>query len=170
MNTILPFFNNASIVKSIYASLPVGYSLIVKDHPHSYSRGIVDLDLVRAIRSYSNCYYVDPVINTDVFVQNSEIVFTMASTSMWTPLIRFKHIVVFGDPPFLFDEDFNIAKVVSKMELLPSVIRECIESSPPIHNIMVYLHSFIKTSLNFEGGESVNVKNNINIQRIFYSY
>ena len=73
-------------------------------------------------------------------------------------------------PPIYFDEDFNIAKVVSKMELLPSVIRECIGSSPPIHNIMVYLHSFIKTTLNFEGGESVDVKHNINKQRIFYSY
>ena len=170
MNTLVPFYNNASIVKSIYASLPVGYSLIVKDHPHSYTRGVVDIDMVRAIKSYSNCYYVDPVMNTDDFVQNSEIVFTMASTSMWTPLIRFKHIVAFGDPPFLIEKDFNIAKVVSKMELLPSVIRECTESSPPIQNIMVYLHSFIKTTLNLEGGESVDVKHNINKQRIFYSY
>ena len=169
-NSLVPFYNNATIVKSIYASLPMGYSLIVKDHPHSYSRGVVDIEMVKAIKSYSNCYYVDPVIDTDVFVQNSEIVFSMATSAVWAPLIRFKHIVVFGDPSIYFDEDFNITKVVSKMELLPSVIRECIGSSPPIHNIMVYLHSFIKTTLNLKGGESVDVKHDINKQRIFYSY
>ena len=57
------YWNQAQIVRNIAISLPLGYTLVVKDHPHSIG-GLIDSDLIDVVREFDNCVYIDPELET----------------------------------------------------------------------------------------------------------
>ncbi len=165
-NYFSPFFSNTILVKSIYASLPIGYALVVKDHPHSYHKNQINYDMLKVIKTLDNCYYVDPAASTDEFILHADIVFNTPSTSIWATLVRFKHIILFGDDVFLLDKKYGVATTVSKLDDLPGSIAKCLNSPPPIENIMLYLSSFLRTTKNIDDNKKM-INLNFDMENVF---
>ena len=146
-----PFHSDyAALIKAISISLPVGYSLLIKDHPH-HIRKKPNNNLIKAIMSTDNCHYLS--LRTDYYdlLENAKGIFASSSTSSMECLMAKKHVIVFGSESWIFGTNL-LAPVhrVSNLEKLPSIINNCISTPVEKDKINAYLFSLISSSSSIE--------------------
>ena len=140
---LAPFYQNQlSIIQNIAMSLPFSHSLVIKDHPHSIKSEKDNL-MVQFIKSANNCFYIDPNINTFDVIDNADAIVSIASTSAIEALIKFKHVILFGNKSFTFGEYDAPIKRVTNNEDLPHIINSCISSPAPKNEIITYFYSLL---------------------------
>ncbi|MDA8872014.1 hypothetical protein N9I76_00685 [Candidatus Thioglobus sp.] len=138
-----PFYSNySSIIENLLISLPVSYSLIIKDHPHSMA-GNIDESMVELVKNSDNCFYINPNISTFKVIDNADIVISVASSSVIEALIKFKHVIMFGKKVFTFGEYEAPIKRITNFEDLPEILRSCVNSPPPKKEIVAYFHALL---------------------------
>lgn len=142
-----PFHSNyAALIQAISISLPLGYCLLVKDHPHQIKKE-PNSDLVSAIKSLDNCHYLS--FETDYYdlIDNAVGVFSAASTTAIESLIARKHVIMFGSEPYIYGSDTKVpVHRVSNLEELPNIIKNCINRPIESEIIDAYLYSLIDSS------------------------
>jgi hypothetical protein len=157
-----PFYSNyGSVIASIVLSLPYGYSLLVKDHPHTVGYGASN-EMGNMISQLDNCYYIDPRINNYDISDRASIIFGSASTTIVEALLNLKHLVLFGANSYIFGT-LSEAPVhrVTNLEKLPSVIRKLVMQPPNEGDILAYLFAVLSNS-HGSGDWSDDDWNNVN--------
>jgi hypothetical protein len=151
------FVNFPSLVRNIAISLPLTHSLLVKDHPHTANnKDLIDGVLVDECSRLSNVHYIDPKVDTFEVIEESEIVFSVASFSGFDSLFCLKHLVVFGNEPYFFGETDAPVIRMRNWDDLPEIIEFCLSTEPNIEDIVIYLFSFFKVTTarnNCEAGD-----------------
>jgi len=147
-----PFHSDyASIIKAISISLPIGYSLLIKDHPHQIKKINPNNNLLNAIMSTDNCHYLS--FHTDYYnlIENSVGIFTSASSSAIESLMAKKHVIAFGSEPYIFGSN-PLAPIhrITNLEKLPFIINNCISSPVDKDKINAYLFSLLSSSSSIE--------------------
>ena len=92
-----PFYSNQfENIKHIANSLPVGYKLIVKEHPNSKTRGWRSVTEMKKIMNLPNVILIHPLANSDQIVDRSELVISIKGSSGIEAALRNKPSIVVG--------------------------------------------------------------------------
>ena len=77
-----PFYTNQiEIIRSVVKSLPVGYSLYVKENPAQVSREWRDINEYKEIMNIPNTYLIHPSYPSEKLLEKCGLVITIAGTS-----------------------------------------------------------------------------------------
>ena len=119
-----PFFTDQiEVIRHIAKSLPIDFSLYVKEHNGARIRGWNSIDYYSQILEIPNVKLIHPQADNDELIKNSKLVTTLRGTSAFKSIKYEKPLIVFGDIPF---QIMPSVFTVNDVTLLPKLIREAI--------------------------------------------
>ena len=86
--------NQVEVIKNIAFSLPLGYKLLVKDHPNGI--GFLPMEDYEAIKKIPGVLYVSPLEDNKRLINNSRGIITLTSTMGYEALLMDKPVVTVG--------------------------------------------------------------------------
>lgn len=93
--TYAPFYlDQPSILENISKSLPVGYRLVVKEHPSMLGRRTADY--YQRIRALPNVVLLSPAVDSLKIIKDAALIFTITGTVGLEGLISKKPVIVLG--------------------------------------------------------------------------
>jgi len=144
-NFIAPFYSDLrTIIRNISLSLPFTHSLLVRNHPGT--RGY-DVSCLEEVHALENVAFVDSEMDLFDLINQADAVCTIAGSVSLDALLCYKHLITFGNQPYLFGDTQAPVFRVTDWEELPTVIQSCIHNEPDKEQILAYLYAFIKASV-----------------------
>jgi len=114
-STTSPYFVNLiSTVELLSKSLPIGYKLIVKEHPVS-TKGLRNLAFYKRINSFHNVSIVNSKVNGKDLIRNSELVIGFGGTTLIESILLGSKILIFEDA--FYSDSILVRKVGDIREL-----------------------------------------------------
>jgi hypothetical protein len=143
-----PFYTTGLdfIINNVAKSLPVEYTLYVKEHPAQQSRDWRSTSFYRKLMSIPNVKMVHPSANSQDFIQKSDLVISISSTSCFEAAFYGKPSILFADTNFSFLS--NVLRVKS-FEDLPNAIKDCLKKKVNPQEIGEYLEITLKNTFDF---------------------
>lgn len=93
--TNAPFYlDQLYVIETLSKSLPVGYRLVVKEHPSMLGRR--DGSYYARLRSLPNVRLVDPHADSAQVIRNAELIFTITGTTSLEALLLKKPVITLG--------------------------------------------------------------------------
>ena len=149
-----PFYSNQfENIKHIASSLPVGYKLIVKEHPNSKTRGWRSVTEMKKIMNLPNVIFLHPLANSNQIVDRSELVISIRGSSGIEAALRNKPSIVFGKVGMY---KFSTINVVNSMTELPNTIKQALEQKVDRREIELYLKLVYENTFDFPKNEITN--------------
>jgi hypothetical protein len=111
------FMNLKSTIEYISKSLPLGYTLVVKEHPAM--KGMRSTGFYRRINSLPNVELVHPGINSKKIIKESSLIIGFGGTTLLEAIYLGRKILIFQDS---FYSDSKLVKKVLKVRSLNSEI------------------------------------------------
>jgi hypothetical protein len=124
--------NQLAVVENICKCLPIGYRLVVKDHPVMVGRRT--RGFYRELKKFPNVVLIDPEIDSHEIIKNSSGVITITGTVGIEGMLYEKPVVVLGDTIY------NIFDLVYKPDgfrELGSTLRRAITSFKPDRDLLL---------------------------------
>lgn len=114
------YTNQIALIENISRSLPLGYTLIVKEHPSG--RGTRSLRQYKQILSFYNVKMVE--LPSKEIVKKCEVVITISGTIAMEALALNKPTIVFGKQFFSFGKDifYHVDNIKNLFETLHKII------------------------------------------------
>jgi len=142
-----PFYiNQFNHIKHIANSLPVGYKLIVKDHPEMAVRGWRSVDEMKQIMKFPNVILLHPFSNSDEIINQCDLVLSIkGSTGIEAALMK-KPSIIFGEVGMY--KLSNMILVTSMLEL-PKIIEQALTQKISEDEIELYKKSVYENSFDF---------------------
>lgn len=135
-----PFYDLAWFVEYLSRSLPLGYELVVKDHPNHV--GILPFDTLRTIGRFAE--FVHPDLNAHHVVRNADAVVTLNNTVGYEALIHGKPVVVMGEA---FYDGAGYVWKPDSIKSLPETLSAAVESKGLTEEeILTFVHRIIEGS------------------------
>ncbi|MAS81230.1 MAG: hypothetical protein CMF45_00920 [Legionellales bacterium] len=103
------FMNQIEVVRNIAQSLPTGMSLVVKEHPKGFGRH--PLGYYKKLLNIPNVRLISPYTPSELIIQHSKLVSTIAGTVGWEAMLREKPVVIFGPTVYEFLPDNMVYKI-----------------------------------------------------------
>jgi len=126
-----PFFTDQiEVIKHIAKSIPIDFTLYVKEHKGARIRGWNSTDYYSKILEIPNVKLIHPNADNDQLIKNSKLVTTLRGTSSYKSIKYEKPLIVFGEIPF---------------QIMPSVF--------PVNDVTI-LPKLIRTALNHKVNSS----------------
>lgn len=96
-----PFYTNQiEVIRHIAKSIPIDYTLYVKEHRGAKIRGWNSIDYYKQVLDIPNVNLIHPDVDNDMLIQHSKLVVTLRGTSSLKALQYGKALIVFGEIPF----------------------------------------------------------------------
>jgi len=93
-----PFFTNQlETIRHVVKSLPPGYTLYIKEHPHQMLRGWRKISLYKEILEIPNVTFIHPEYSSDNLVKNSSLIITISGSTGLEGAFYDKPSIVFSD-------------------------------------------------------------------------
>ncbi len=143
-----PFFTNQiETIRHIIKSLPVGYKLIVKEHPAMELRGWRDISEYREIIDIPNVIMIHPDVDSLELIKDSELVISINSTAGFEALF-------FNTPSINFQRrgysQISSSFVVGELNDLPKLIRKALKTQVNPQEVYEYVQRLTKELFNFD--------------------
>jgi len=153
-----PFFTNQiEVIRHVAKSLPIGYHLYVKEHPHAKHRGWHKTDEYKEIIDIPNVTLVHPSFSSEDLMKYSKLVITIRGTGSFDCLYQNKPSIVFGDVPFsIIPSVFTVNSLVE----LPKTIRTALETTVNPDYLQKYIKLIEERSINFSMMDWEILRNN----------
>lgn len=135
------YINQLALIQAISASLPAGFSLVVKDHPKI--GGTRPIRFYREIHSLPNIVLLKTTFPSSVIIKSANLIITIRGTIGYQALLYNKPIIVFGN--VYYDCVHGVTKVDNLNEL-PYLLKKRLFSMDQLENEdnRKSLFSFIK--------------------------
>ena len=131
-------------------SLPIGYKLIVKDHPHMKHRGWRSIDEMKKIMKIQSVELLHPNSNSMELIKKSHLVFTVnGSASIEAAIYQKPSIILEDTGPFQLPSMYK----VNSFSELPMAIRTCLAKKVKRVDVIRYINAIEKNSIIFEDME-----------------
>jgi len=114
-----PYLNQIEVIRNISHSIPVGLTLVVKEHPASIGKR--PLSYYQKIIDIPNVRLADPNLPSKLLIHHARLVATISGGIGWEAVIRQKPVVIFGHTPYEFLPD-SMVRRVTDLEKLGEVI------------------------------------------------
>ncbi len=99
------FFDKISMIKHLSQSLPLGYKLVVKDHPQNIGSNAHIRKIENLVNKLNNVLYVNNNVETLDLVSKSDLVISTTSHSAYQSLFQNKKVALFGHNLFIFGKE-----------------------------------------------------------------
>jgi len=142
-SVVSPYFMNIlSTVEYISKSLPIGYKLVVKDHPGI--RGRRSISTLRKIKSLANVTLVNPSTPSKELIKESELIIGFGGTTLIEAIFHGKKILIFDES---FYSDSGLVRKLQNFKNLHREILDLInlsinntEIEADIHKMLNFFH------------------------------
>jgi Capsule polysaccharide biosynthesis protein len=141
-----PFHENQiAVIENISRSMPVGYRLIVKEHPAM--KGDRALSYYRQLKAISNVDLLSSTLNSHELIRQSDAVLTITGSVAWEAILMGKPVIAFG--PLCYDFYDHLFHCGDLREL-PSLLMRVLRSFNPDHGtILRMVHALLESA--YEG-------------------
>jgi hypothetical protein len=144
--TYSPFYvNQLAVIENIAKSIPVGYTLAVKDHPYMY--GLRDASYYEKIARFPNIIIFHPLEDNYNIIQNAEAVIVLTGTVGLETILMEKPLFILGN---VFYDTYDLAYKVDNIKDLPMEIKHHIHNFRRNPNILKkFILAYMKST--FDG-------------------
>lgn len=104
------YLNQIEVIRTISHSIPVGMTLVVKEHPVSIGKR--PLSYYQKILEIPNVRLADPALSSKPLVANARLIATIAGSIGWEAVLRQKPVVVLGHVPYEFLPPSMVRRVI----------------------------------------------------------
>ena len=156
-----PFFTNQiEIIRHIVKSLPVGYSLYVKEHPAMKLRGWHKTSEYKEIMELPNVVLIHPNVKPEEILKKCDLVISIASTASLEAAFYGKPSIIFAHSPY---STLSSVYRLKNIEELPMIIRKALNTKVEINDLNKYINYVEKNSFQLD-----LIKIELGYARIFY--
>lgn len=156
-----PYFTNQlETVRHILKSLPIGYKLLVKEHPTQSIRGWRSVSYYEQLLNLPNLDLMHPNVNNDELLKKSSLVVTISGTSGLESAFYGKPSIVFSDLGYLLLP--SVFKVKS-LEELPQTIKTALQQKVDASYLDSYVELLDQNSFDFDWFDFIT-----SYQNLFY--
>lgn len=137
------YSDQINIIKNIAQSLPIGIDLLVKEHPVMWMVGWRNKNFYKQIMKLPNVKLIHPSISSELMIEKSEFVITIAGTVALEATFQEKPVIVFSD--------VNCSTLSSVFKIkylpeLPKIINECLNSKVDLNELNHYCNQVEKST------------------------
>jgi len=138
--------NQIESIRNIAKSLPIGYKLIVKEHP-GQNREWRDISFYKEIIDIPNVKLIHPSVSSEEMYKKCSLVITSGGSSGFEAAFFQKPTIVFSDT--IYNRLDSVSKINS-MDKLSSAVKECIKKEISSDNLDKFLVFLDKYSFEFD--------------------
>jgi Capsule polysaccharide biosynthesis protein len=131
--------DQVSLVEQVADALPVGYDVVLKEHPMSIGRN--SIRLLRRVRRRPNVRLVQPYTSSHDLIRGSAAVAVISSTVGLEALLYEKPVLTLGDP---FYAGFGVTLDVHSFAEIPERVPELLRFQPDPERIRQFLHAAMR--------------------------
>jgi len=131
--------DQVSLVEQVADALPVGYDLVLKEHPMSLGRN--SIGLLRRLRRRPNVRLVQPYTSSHDLIRDSVGVVVISSTVGLEALLYDKPVLTLGDP---FYAGFGVTLDVHSFAEIGERVPELLRFRPDPEQIRRFLHAAMR--------------------------
>jgi Capsule polysaccharide biosynthesis protein len=131
--------DQVSLVEQVADALPVGYDLVLKEHPMSIGRN--SIRLLRRLRRRPNVRLVQPHASSHDLIRRSTAVAVISSTVGLEALLYEKPVLTLGDP---FYAGFGVTLDVGSFAEITERVPELLRFRPDPERIRRFLHAAMR--------------------------
>jgi hypothetical protein len=131
--------DQVSLVEQVADALPVGYDLVLKEHPMSLGRN--SIGLLRRLRRRPNVRLVQPYTSSHDLIRDSVGVVVISSTVGLEALLYDKPVLTLGDP---FYAGFGVTLDVGSFAEITERVPELLRFRPDPELIRRFLHAAMR--------------------------
>lgn len=146
-----PYFDNQlSVITNIAKSIPIGYTLLVKEHPFMQTIGWRDTSYYKTIMKLPNVKLIHHTVTPEEIIKKSSLVITIGGT-VGIEAATFKKPCI-----TLVDTIYSIINSVHKLEKfddLPFLIKKCLNEEIIDNNMNEFINIINDNSFELEIGE-----------------
>lgn len=143
--------NQTAIIENISKSVPLGYRVMVKEHPSM--KGERPLRYYRELKALYNVRLLSPSVDSHELIQQSNAVLTITGSAAWEAILYEKPVVVFGPLCYgFYDLIYHCANIAD----LPAILAEATRRFTPDHDLLVkFVWAFLASAYELEWGDSL---------------
>ena len=143
-----PFYTNQiEIIRHIATSLPINYTLVVKENPAQVSRDWRSLSDYKEIMEIPNVLLINPNVSYDELLKKSSLVVLIGGTTGFEAAFYGKSSITFSDMIYsLLPSVFR----VKNLEELPDLIQSALMYKPESDSLDKYLSLIEENSFDFD--------------------
>ncbi|MEM2160397.1 MAG: hypothetical protein QXN55_05515 [Candidatus Nitrosotenuis sp.] len=126
-----PYYTNQiEVIRHVAKSIPVDYSLYVKEHIAARLRGWHDSNYYKQIIELPNVTFVNPQYDNNTLIKNSQLVVTIRGYSSLKAIRYGKPAVVFGEQPLrIMPSIFTVGSLNDLPELIKMALKHKVNPS-----------------------------------------
>ena len=147
-----PFYTNqCALVENIAKSVPIGYRVLVKEHPGM--KGERKLSYYRQFRNFYNVELLSPSVDGHDLILSSDVNLTISGTTAWESILYEKPVIALG--PLCYGY-FDLVYQCKNVTELPDLIAEAIRNFRPNRTLLLkFIWSFLDTAHTFRWGDAI---------------
>lgn len=135
------YVNQIKLIENIAASLPAGYYLYVKDHPHEFAyRKAEDYERLMKV---PNIRLINQNIPGKILIKNAEGVFSIVGTAGFEGLILGKQVYGFGNSYYTITTRVDYVKNIR--DLRPLIYKNMNKPYSDDIELYTYVYSYLKS-------------------------
>jgi len=144
------YTDQISVIKNIAKSIPIDFTLYVKEHPNMKLTQWREIDFYKKIMELPNVKLLHPDVSTSELIINSKLVITIAGTSGFEATISGKPSIVFSDTSYS-----NLSSVfrVYGFEDLNNVILQALKTKVDFNELQNLVNKMNSISILFDDRE-----------------
>lgn len=143
-----PFYSDQiEVINNIAKSLPIGYTLLVKDHPELKFLGGRSISFYEKIITLPNVKLIHSKTPRDEILKNCSLVITIAGTSGFEAGFFNKPTIVFTDTDY---SHLSSVYRIKSIEELPQVIRTSLQMKIDSTDLINYIEKIYENSFEYD--------------------
>ena len=143
-----PYWTNQNeIIRHIVKSLPMGYRLLVKEHPIQSSREWRRISEYKEIMNIPNVTMIHHSVSEKELIKNSSLVFSIAGSSAFEAVFFGKSSIVFADLIYSYLSSVSKVEVI---EDLPKIIKKSLDTQIQSNDLGKFLKILSENLIDFD--------------------
>ena len=125
-----PYFTNQiEVIRHIAKSMPINYSLYVKEHIAAKLRGWHDMNYYKQLVEIPNVTFINPQFDHNKLLENSQLLMTIRSSSTLQAIKKCKPVIIFGEHPIkIMPSVFPVNSIKDLPELIKKALKHQVDS------------------------------------------
>jgi len=125
-----PYFTNQiEVIRHIAKSIPINYSLYVKEHIAAKLRGWHNSQYYKQLIDIPNVTFINPQFDHNKLLENSQLLMTIRSSSALQAMKKGKPVIIFGEHPIeIMPSIFPVDSIKDLPELIKKALKHQVDS------------------------------------------
>lgn len=126
-----PYFTNQiEVIRHIAKSIPINYTIYVKEHYGAKLRGWHDIEYYKQLLDIPNVKLINPYFDHNKLLENSQLLMTIRSSSTLQAMKKSKPVIIFGEHPVqIMPGVFQVSDIKDIPELIKKALKYKVEQS-----------------------------------------